>query len=548
MKNIVFTLMLATVLWSSCQDEVMTDIMQEQEVEDPATRAITSWNQCQKAILKSGEEVSLPWATTASTNIPDDVRQDVKEENGWKVLFSTMEFVGYDINVTSVDKGVNYLLLYNIYTGVLKGFVYLEDFVGKNNTAFWQLSAQPGSTLLNFTPEFAEAIDSQNSPESVSLSTITTNGLTKGFDRGWNCFMQELAYDPGSKDQTISITAYVLDNTTFTFSGAYKSTSEGTIVSSNQRPSNVLNGIADVSGKHAKQWIADNTGENNRDKPIKFSADVLQTVVDEGVTGLVKTGLYKVFGKLLGVSQTNYSMQVTTSGTVEITGTSSQPSSGMVPPLAGIPLGGLGHDLGLWNLSTKPIYYTQTFSEYKDFTSSGDGLRAYFGYEVITYPSIQTRINPIAYKNGQSTVSVAATPVEYLTYHGEKPQFYESYVDPKNKYKYGAEQYSFPPIIYDDDDTYIRDGGSVTMIYVQDLLPNRRALDDIKKAGLSFKDARVNIWKNIVLRVKAQTKDAAGNTVYSVKSFIPTQQFDGNTGMPYTWTLDAMRQAGYQFY
>ena len=86
------------------------------------------------------------------------------------------------------------------------------------------------------------------------------------------------------------------------------------------------------------------------------------------------------------------------------------------------------------------------------------------------------------------------------------------------------------------------------MIYVQDLLPNRRALDDIKKAGLSFKDARVNIWKNIVLRVKAQTKDAVGNTVYSVKSFIPTQQFDGNTGMPYTWTLDAMRQAGYQFY
>lgn len=57
MKNIVFTLMLATVLWSSCQDEVMTDIMQEQEVEAPATRAITSWNQCQKAILKSGKEV-----------------------------------------------------------------------------------------------------------------------------------------------------------------------------------------------------------------------------------------------------------------------------------------------------------------------------------------------------------------------------------------------------------------------------------------------------------------------------------------------------------
>ncbi len=548
MKNIVFTLMLATVLWSSCQDEVMTDIMQEHEVEAPITRAITPWNQCQKAILKSGKEVYLPWASTVTSNIPDDVRKDIKEENGWKVLFSTMEFVGYNINVTSVDEGVNYLLLYNIYTGVLKGFVYLDNYNGESNTAFWRLDVQPGSTLLNFTPEFAEAIDSQNSPESVVLSTITKNGVTKGFEVGWNCFMQELAYDPGSKDETISVSAFELNETTFAFSGAYKSTSEGTIISSNQTSSNVLNGIADVSGKHAKQWIADNTGEKNSDKPIKFGADVLQTVVDEGVTGLVKTGLYKVFGKLLGVSQTNYSMQVTTNGTVEITGTSSQPSSGMVPPLAGIPLSGLGHDLGLWNLSTKPIYYTRTFSEYKDFTSSGDGLRAYFGYEVFTYPSIQASINPIAYDRGTSTVSVSAAPVEYLKYHGEKPQFYESYVDPKNKYKYAAEQYSFPPIIYDDDDTYIRDGGSVTMIYVQDLLPNRRALDDIKKAGLSFKDARVNIWKNIVLRVVAKTEDAAGNEVYSVKSFIPKQQFDGNTGMPYTWTLDAMREAGYQFY
>ena len=165
-----------------------------------------------------------------------------------------------------------------------------------------------------------------------------------------------------------------------------------------------------------------------------------------------------------------------------------------------------------------------------------------------TYPSIRASINPIAYKNGQSTVSVAAVPVEYWIYNGEKPQFYESYVDPKNKYKYAAEQYSRQPTIYYGGNTDIINGESVAIIYVQDLLPNRRALDDIKKAGLSFKDARVNIWKNIVLRVKAQTKDAAGNTVYSVKSFIPTQQFDGNTGMPYTWTLDAMREAGYQFY
>ena len=61
------------------------------------------------------------------------------------------------------------MLFYNIYTGMLKGFVYLET-VLNNNNAYWLLSTNKTTKLFNFIPYFAEPMNSNKSPQTVSLS------------------------------------------------------------------------------------------------------------------------------------------------------------------------------------------------------------------------------------------------------------------------------------------------------------------------------------------------------------------------------------------
>lgn len=68
--------------------------------------------------------------------------------------------MGCNIDVTDADVGTNYLLLYNLYTGILKGLVYVESNASPNNHAFWMLTTDRRTTLFNFSEAFAKPMDS----------------------------------------------------------------------------------------------------------------------------------------------------------------------------------------------------------------------------------------------------------------------------------------------------------------------------------------------------------------------------------------------------
>lgn len=76
------------------------------------------WESWETVKLPSGNsDVYTPWNKVSSSSIPQDVREDIKASNGWKLIAYTI--AGPNETVKG-DAGLNYMLFYNKYTGISK--------------------------------------------------------------------------------------------------------------------------------------------------------------------------------------------------------------------------------------------------------------------------------------------------------------------------------------------------------------------------------------------------------------------------------------------
>lgn len=209
----------------------------------------------------ASDSVKAPWAEyNVVTSIPSGIRKDVKEEDGWNILFSTIVINGYkrDYNFQNTDKSANYIVLYNRYTGMLKGFCYLTGVVQQNNMALWHLSTKDSTRLFNFAGEYAIPYNGPKAKD-VYISNITTENVANGFNQGWNCFMLELAYDEDSPQTTLNIEGITLNETSYNLDGTMGFESNGVIVTTTQKPQNsILKGAATAIGDAAKKYIEEN--------------------------------------------------------------------------------------------------------------------------------------------------------------------------------------------------------------------------------------------------------------------------------------------------
>ena len=65
------------------------------------------WENWSKVLLASGEEAFTPWNSVTGTDIPYDVRTDIKKADGWELIFHTVNGYG--------TKNMNYLIFHNRY-------------------------------------------------------------------------------------------------------------------------------------------------------------------------------------------------------------------------------------------------------------------------------------------------------------------------------------------------------------------------------------------------------------------------------------------------
>jgi len=533
----------------ACNSETELETLSAKRLQALAMSDSTSIIETKECTLTDGKNAYLPWTNSANGTIPEEIRKDVKETDGWKILYSTVKILGYDHQVSKTGGGANYILFYNRYSGVLKGFYYATD-MKKNNTALWHIIFDKNSKLANFASYFALAND--NSTPSLTLSNVSTNGVTNGFDYGWNCFMQELAYDENSMNQNIAISGYVIDKAAFTFTGSFQGESKGTIFSTvQQSPNKILTGITQQFGEEAKQWIQSklNTG-GNVGNPIKSNsiASHISDILFGGVSSLLTSGLQSIFGSLLGIgttTKTNH-LQFTSNGKVKITGESIQPASGIIWPISGVPLNGIGENLGVWNLKETPKYNIDQIAELKliETPVGGNGLSEYV---VKAYPQYTFIKNPAC----TWYISPDMEIVEYGWYYGENVQINPSYNDAIRQtafIKKGQILYDDPSnVIYSANNTY-----EVILHYeipygqtgVGYVMPNKKTASE--KPAFDLMGSHFPIRRNVAIKINTTIYPGGDKRVVSSKTFIPKQEYIYTSGhRPYFWTLDELSRKGY---
>lgn len=503
-----------------------------------STRSTSSWDLCTECLLPSGRKVILPWGDGAKTTIPDETRKDVKIETGWTILDSTVDFIGISVEKTNADSGSNYLLLYNINTGVLKGFYYAET-IESNNCGFWQLGTSSPTKLFNFAPDFAIPI-SGDSPQQVALATITSNGTTKGFEFGWNCFILELAYDENSHNEKLNISGFAMDEAVITLAGSYDSKSSGTIVTSTGGQSNLVNGVASGFGSASKQWIIDRTGPpENKDKAIKFVGSIISEMATSGISGIVSKGLSAVFGSFLGSSKTSSDLTFSTNGKVTIEGKLVTPSSGLISPIAGLKLGKSDMKLGIWNIQSRPNFYIESAAElvYSFQNIYGKGV---FEYKVKREMGGVTIVKNPTYKG---EISYTQSAVIYKKYKGEYKNlnYIDPWLRPNSDTYYTVKQ---DGILYSDDQTEITTcmsdfviGTTLYPTYATNTYP-------ISKPAGWFANNGYNLNSNIFMKVLVTLKDS-NDTHFSSKTFMPYQSFRNMTCHPRSWSRNELLNLGF---
>lgn len=478
--------------------------------------------------------------------MPEELRTDVKPEDGWIVLDTTIKFVGDTVTaVADVDDGANYILLYNTHTGYLKGFYFAETMYG-NNCGFWQLitstdrsSAERVKTrLFNFAGETALAADAADSPQSVILASLTTNAQTQGFERGWNGFMLELAYDENSDKERLDVSGFAMTTAQISMTGAFDAKSTGTIFTSTNGKSGNITGVVKALGEGAVSWLQQNSG--NKDKPIKVEV-VNQNTRGIGSTLRIVAGtLFKVVNSFTGSKSSNTDFSFSTDGTMTIGGSMVTPTSGLIVPLTGLKLGRPDLKLGIWNASVQPTYVTDAYCEMTEYSSGWK-----FNYKLKQKGSVAIVKNP-AYKGTLTSINAFVTydkykgstaGINYPELHGSGPS---ASVIPSSTTPHD--------ILYEDSETKISTLGSDYICHCngERYWPDASTNTNPTRPAFSYASHGNGIQRNVFAKVLVTMTDSK-DTHYSSKTFITKQSiYSINPGFhPAVWTDEALRKAGY---
>ena len=305
----------------------------------------TGWEQWKKVRLASGENVHTPWnKNITSGTIPYEIRTDILPSDGWDLIAHTVNGYG--------EKGMNYLIFHNHYTGVLKVFYYLEpNSSNLQNTAIWKLHFENPQSFLAFTGEYAR-LSTDKSVRDIYLSNIT-NDDSRGYNAGWNCFQVEFAYDPDFTEGSLQIIPMSMTTSSIKFKGNFDSKTDGTIISTTtSNPLNgVVKGVASIVGAKTEDWVSSQV------KKAKFG-DKIKKALSSGAGSLVTSGVGAALGSFIGAfsktTQTTQTVQLNTVGSVELEGEMKTLQTGLIVPLSmSISVKDVGR-LGVWCLTKKP--------------------------------------------------------------------------------------------------------------------------------------------------------------------------------------------------
>lgn len=410
MKNIIHILILLSVTLIACNDDMFNipTISNEGDGNLVATRAIIQttspvfdWEDNTSIALFGYRNVILPWYNAADANIPSEILEDYKKEDGWELVYNLCT------ESAAATYGKYYLIFYNKLRGILRVFYYDIYDVTTANTTFWQLSFTKPTSMLNSIGHFTTPMNTNN-----TFNVYTTNISSvdsKGISRGWNCFEVELCYDPNSSSvaQKMGIRSYDVTQGKITTTGSLQLDSEGTIVSTGTAPrfpvlSNMIDAGVSGFGKELGKFV------HNKLDSAKMSPLIstpISEIVSTGGEGLIKSGINFLFGSFLTKkTTTTQTLKVRTTGQIKTEGGFTINSNTNINPLVSLVSPGsqvestdyflpsYNEPLGVWNLAEAPVIKFSSGAIWSKYSDE----KTYNYTRIVWTNPVKVSVNPAA--------------------------------------------------------------------------------------------------------------------------------------------------------
>ncbi len=319
------------------------------------------WSKVNNIFLNREGEIDPPWYINFgnSMRIPENIRIDVKKEDGWIMLGHTLE----RLNLAEP----NYMLFYNKKTGILKGF-YFSDAAEQNQNVKWVLSTSQPSSLLPAN-ERVSNLSSQGQTYAITSNIVIPNVISSEgpLYQGWNCFTFELPYGTLNQNPIISITGYSINRYELTGTGTFS----GQVVVPTTVTSNSLDSWKSFLSMTSSFTGATSTFANLFKKDNKTSRDLTSSgLLNEhnkstksiiGTIGIINSAV-SIASSLLGGASFFTSKKETViqrydfSGNIKLTGEIIGKFDGLIKSIDNIDLGLLNNNevLGVWGLKELP--------------------------------------------------------------------------------------------------------------------------------------------------------------------------------------------------
>ncbi len=389
--------------------------------------------------------VTAPWATGASTRLSTDFCTDIKQADGWMMLFHTFKEKG-------LDPKQNYICFYNLFTGVLKVFYYFEGGATATNTT-WYMKAENTSPFKTLdAPSYFSLPDSEPSANTsnqllfMNESIIEPNAL----EIGWNGFEYQIPrYSTDLSKCRFTIGAYSQNIQNVTINGDAHLGTSGVVnsVTTNysQQQRQGVDGVATYAGGKAEEYLAHELRKDGQSRLLETLVGAVSSFGGSFVKTLVGKGLGFIFGRT--TVATNYyttsDVRLNTMGNIYYNGTISQTNNAGIPPITFdlwsilnpytatidpnpwilnslvtpvVPLPQYLRDLGTWTVTQKPVVYWNlcypfTLTEFSDVEAE------FFGTALtskITRCDFNVKFNPYI----ENYITSSSVDVKVLAYRG----------------------------------------------------------------------------------------------------------------------------------
>lgn len=313
-----------------------------------------NWESWENVWLGNRCSVPVPWNRQGFPGaIPIEIARDIKAVDGWELIAHTLT----GSNATDY----NYLVFHNKYSGVLKVFNYFES-GGLQNYAVWKIHMETPQSSFAFLGDLGE-LSSKRDVFDAYVTNIT-NDDTKGFVKGWNCFQIELAYDPNFDGGVLQLMPFTRKVEKLVLDGVTESETNGMIVSTTNN--NFLNTpvkeMAKYAGKEAEDWVQKRLEDEDVFKK-------LSSVLIKGAGSIVTSGVSTLLGSFIGgfnkQQETTQAVQLSTNGTLSLSGTAKAEETGLIPPLTlDVSISNVGR-LGAWCMKTMPYITLDPYAVYQ---------------------------------------------------------------------------------------------------------------------------------------------------------------------------------------